>query len=194
MTPFERMNRVTSPYGYREYFYQGRLVKETHRGQDIVPTRYPGEIVPESAWEVREVTGGSVLRILRDDVRGNYIDVQTTPDAFERYQHLETVLVKVGQAVAQGDVIAVAGSTGMSTGRHLHFGVYVGGALEANAVIPSEWSGLPNIAGIYPSNNTLDKPAATLYRGTYGPVSAGDKLQVDELARRQGVPVIWTEV
>lgn len=166
MTPFERLNRITSPYGYREYIYNGKLVKETHRGYDIVPTQYPGEAVPESAWNVREVTGGIVLRIAYDNVRGNYVDIQTAPGTFERYQHLKSVAVKVGQTIKQGDVIAVAGSTGQSTGRHLHFGVYVGGNAEANAVIPSEWVGLPNKAGTYPGNNDRDGQEDKRYKAT----------------------------
>ena len=36
MTPFAGINRITSPYGYREYWYNGRLIKEQHKGQDIV--------------------------------------------------------------------------------------------------------------------------------------------------------------
>ena len=39
MTPFAGINRITSPYGYREYWYNGRLIKEQHKGQDIVARR-----------------------------------------------------------------------------------------------------------------------------------------------------------
>ncbi|MEG2843288.1 MAG: hypothetical protein RR900_07360, partial [Ruthenibacterium sp.] len=77
MTFFERSNRVTSPYGYREITVNGRLQKETHRGHDVVPTNYAGEPVPESAWNVREVTGGTVKKIGYDRSRGNYVDIAT---------------------------------------------------------------------------------------------------------------------
>ena len=59
MTPFAGINRITSPYGYREYWYNGRLIKEHHKGQDIVPTQQAGQALPESAWNIREVTGGT---------------------------------------------------------------------------------------------------------------------------------------
>lgn len=199
MTPFEKINRVTSAYGYREYYYQGQLVKETHRGIDVVPTKYAGEPVAEADWQVRECTGGTVLRISQDSSRGKYVDVQTAENTFERYQHMDEIWVTVGQAVAQGEVLGVAGSTGKITGRHLHFGVYRGGSAEANAINPSDWLGLPNVVGTYEGNNTLDNPTPVegspkLWRAVYGPVSEGDKAQVDELAERQGVPVEWEEV
>lgn len=194
MTVFERLCRITSAFGRRSYVYQGKTIREDHKGIDLVPTRYAGEAVPESAWRVREVTGGKVLHIKRDNARGLYVDIETAPDTFERYQHLQAVYVAAGQQVGQGTVIALAGSTGQGTGRHLHFGVYKGGAAEACAVDPSPWLGLPNKAGTYDGNNDMDEPTVTLYKATYGPVSAGDKQQVDALAQRQGVPVTWTEV
>lgn len=194
MTPFEGTNRVTSPYGYREYFYGKRLIKEYHKGQDVVPTNYAGEAVPESAWNVREVTGGTVLRIASDAVRGQYVDVQTQPGVFERYQHLKSVLVKKGQAVRQGDVIAVAGATGQVTGRHLHFGVYVGGEKEANAVEPSAWLGLPNQAGTYPGENGKDHEATPkLYTLTVGPMTDGDRRTMETMAKELALPVTATE-
>lgn len=152
MTPFKTQNRVTSPFGWRTIFDK----REFHRGVDIVPTTRSGEMLPESAWLIREVTGGMVLRTAADQWRGNYVDVQTAPGTFERYQHLARADVGVGQAVAQGTVIGLAGSTGQSTGRHLHFGVYRGGTAERCAVMPSAWAGLPNACGLFSGNDTLD--------------------------------------
>ena len=155
MTPFAGKNRVTSPYGWRTIFGK----RELHRGVDSVPTAYPGEDLPESAWQVRECTGGTVLRVTSDQWRGNYVDVQTAPNTFERYQHLKTVCVQVGQSVPQGTVVGVAGSTGISTARHLHFGVYKNGSAEANAVVPSAWMGIPNAIGTYEGNDDVDGAA-----------------------------------
>lgn len=156
MTPFTGTNRITSPFGYREYWNKGRLVKEIHRGMDVVCTAFAGQAVAADAWTVREVTGGRVLRVAYDAQRGHYVDVQTQPDTFERYQHLARVDVHVGQSVAQGEALGLAGSTGNSTGAHLHFGVYRGGSKEANAVQPSAWLGLPNRAGTFAGNSLRD--------------------------------------
>lgn len=154
MTPFETTNRVTSPYGYREYVNKGKTIKENHKGQDISPKKYVGETVPESAWSVREVTGGSVIEksIGYNSGRGNLVKVQTAPGVVEIYQHLKSISVQKGQTLKQGDAIGVAGSTGNVTGRHLHFEVQVNGV----AVEPSAWSGVPNKTGTYAGNNDLD--------------------------------------
>lgn len=191
MTPFAGTNRVTSPYGYREYWYNGKLVKETHRGQDIVPTKHAGEAVPESAWNVREVTGGKVLRVTSDSNRGKYVDIETAPGVFERYQHMQSIAVNVGQLVQQGQVIGVAGNTGKSTGRHLHFGVYKGGTAEQNAIPPQQWSDLPNVAGTYRGNSNMDQlPAATQELTLkIGPMSNGDKVTLQKLAESLGLAV-----
>ncbi|MDL2324070.1 M23 family metallopeptidase [Ruminococcaceae bacterium OttesenSCG-928-A16] len=194
MTPFKGLNRVTSPFGPRTL--NGR--RENHKGQDSVPTKYPGEPLPESAWQVREVTGGTVIRIGYDKSRGNYVDIRTSARHFERYQHLKSIVVKVGQKVSQGQLIGVAGNTGTGTARHLHFGVYKVGAntdhykalkdintLEQYAVPPQQWSGVPNALGTYKGNDTLDTPPPvnTLKTLTIGPMSAGDVITLENMAK-----------
>ncbi|MDQ3716062.1 MAG: M23 family metallopeptidase, partial [Actinomycetota bacterium] len=52
--------------------------------------------------------------------------------------HMSTVLVEAGQIVQGGETIAEVGSTGYSTGPHLHFEVYTGG-LDGERVDPAEW-------------------------------------------------------
>lgn len=58
------------------------------------------------------------------------------------YFHLDTVLVRRGELVARADQIARAGSTGLSTGPHLHFGIYVHG----EDVDPAAWAEMPKFA------------------------------------------------
>lgn len=150
MTPFAKENRVTSLFGYREFYLNGKLVKGQHYGIDEVVNN-PSE---ESDWSVREVTGGAVRETLLgyNGGRGNLVKVETAPGVIEIYQHLKSIAVKKGQTVRQGDVIGVAGSTGDSTGRHLHFEVQINGT----PVEPSAWMGIPNKIGTYPGNNDLD--------------------------------------
>ena len=51
------------------------------------------------------------------------IDVQHTQDIVTRYAHLTKAMVKVGQEVDRGQRIAISGSSGRSTGPHLHYEV-----------------------------------------------------------------------
>ncbi len=149
MTPFRGTNRVTSAYGPRRSPISGR--QEQHKGEDIVAAgAWPGE-----AWLVRECSGGTVLRVTSDQWRGNYVDVQTAPGVFERYQHMHEIYVRPGQGVPQGCILGMAGKTGDSTGPHLHFEVQKNGV----AVNPAAWSDLPNAVGICPGNDKLDGEA-----------------------------------
>lgn len=160
MTPFSRLNRVTSAFGYREYINSaGKLIKEYHNGQDIVPTKYVGEVVPESAWNVREVTGGTVTEVSTgyNAGRGSLVKVKTASGDIEIYQHLKSYNVAKGQEVAQGEIIGVAGNTGNVTGRHLHFEVQRNGV----AINPEEWSDVPNAVGTFEANDNKDGSTVT---------------------------------
>lgn len=58
---------------------------------------------------------------------GNAIDIRHSNKYVSRYGHLSKILVKKGQRVSQGDLIAKSGNTGRSTGPHLHFEMHVDG-------------------------------------------------------------------
>lgn len=200
MTPFAGQNRVTSAFGPRKSPITGRA--EQHRGQDIVPTN--------GNWAVRECTGGTVVRVAYDNARGKYVDVQTSSKIFERYQHMDSIAVAVGQAVPQGTVLGFAGSTGAVTGRHLHFGVYKNGTAEACAISSELWSGVPNFVGTYPGNDDLDSPvpAAEAPASPTAPVpsgavlheyggivaSPGDGAALETLLRQLRIPFVKKEV
>ncbi len=106
----------TSGYGRR----WGRM----HRGIDIAgPTGTPivaaasGEIV-SSGWN----SGGY----------GNLVDIRHPDGSMTRYAHNSKLLVRKGQWVQQGQQIALMGSTGYSTGPHLHFELHPNGRGAAN--------------------------------------------------------------
>lgn len=106
---------LTSPYGYREDVYTGRL--DFHTGTDISAAK---------GTPVLAAYPGIVTEVGTSPVYGNYVTV--SHGAFEtRYSHCMTVTVKEGKDVAAGESIALVGSTGRSTGPHLHFELLVDG-------------------------------------------------------------------
>jgi murein DD-endopeptidase MepM/ murein hydrolase activator NlpD len=101
---------VTSPFGWR----WGRL----HEGIDIaVPSGTP----------VHASAAGTVIYASWMDGYGNFVIVDHGGGIATAYGHNTSVAVAVGQSVAQGEVIAYSGSTGHSTGPHVHFEVRVNG-------------------------------------------------------------------
>src|SRR5690606_21660856 len=110
--------RITSRYGPR----WGRM----HYGLDIAAPQ--GTPVRAAAAGVVTFAGwaGSYGRMVSIDHGGG---VQT------RYAHHSAILVKEGESVRQGQVIARVGSTGQSTGPHLHFEVLINGEHQN----PEDW-------------------------------------------------------
>jgi murein DD-endopeptidase MepM/ murein hydrolase activator NlpD len=74
---------------------------------------------------VAAADGVVVYRGWRDDRGGNEVWIKHGPNLYTLYAHLAGFAVRRGQFVRQGDVIAAMGSTGYSTGSHLHFTVAI---------------------------------------------------------------------
>jgi murein DD-endopeptidase MepM/ murein hydrolase activator NlpD len=70
------------------------------------------------------------------DVRGNAVILDHGAGVHTGYWHLWKILVREGQSVTQGDVLGRVGTTGLSTGAHLHWEVRVGDV----AVDPLQWT------------------------------------------------------
>ncbi|WP_062944356.1 peptidoglycan DD-metalloendopeptidase family protein [Rhizobium leguminosarum] len=103
---------VTSPFGNRRDPFLGRLA--LHSGIDF---RFsPGE-------RIRPAAPGKVVSAGWTGGYGNMVEVDHGNGISTRYGHMSEVLVKVGDTVDRNDVIGLAGSTGRSTGTHLHYEV-----------------------------------------------------------------------
>jgi len=70
---------------------------------------------------------GKVIEVDRDGTYGLYVDVKHTPHVVTRYAHLSKIKVKVGQSVSRGTILGSGGSTGRSTGPHLHYEIRING-------------------------------------------------------------------
>lgn len=103
--------RVSSPFGWRNVSVNGNRY---HGGLDIAANMGTPVVAARSGVVTRAGWWGSY---------GNVVVLDHGDGAETRYAHLSAVTVRVGQGLRQGDVLGRVGSTGASTGPHLHFEV-----------------------------------------------------------------------
>jgi murein DD-endopeptidase MepM/ murein hydrolase activator NlpD len=107
---------ITSPFGYRRNPFGGGM--EFHQGLDIAAPM--GTTVTAAA-------SGTVLSAGWYGGYGNFILIDNHGGLATGYAHLSQIFVSVGQDVQKGQAIGAVGSTGASTGPHLHFEVRING-------------------------------------------------------------------
>jgi murein DD-endopeptidase MepM/ murein hydrolase activator NlpD len=100
---------------------QGQRWGKAHKGIDIARP---------SNRTIKAADNGKVVSAGLDGGYGNKIVIDHENGLRTVYAHLDSIGVSVGQTVSQGSAIGVMGSTGNSTGVHLHFEVYKNGALQ----------------------------------------------------------------
>ena len=123
-------NYITSYYGYR-YDSVGSTY---HRGIDIHAA---------SGTSVYAVMDGTVAETGYGSAEGYYIVLDHGDGLYTLYLHLKTsALYSEGESVKQGDTIGYVGSTGLSSGNHLHIGVGIGGYDQDDLVDPSDYLGI----------------------------------------------------
>ncbi len=122
---------VTSTFGSRLHPITGR--ERDHLGVDLSAKR--GQLVNAAAK-------GVVLSAGWNGNHGLQVVVQHEGDVTTRYSHLSRVLVEPGEVLDQGDVLGLAGKTGLATGVHLHFELWRGSEpsdpLEELGPVPDE--------------------------------------------------------
>ncbi|MCR5272315.1 MAG: peptidoglycan DD-metalloendopeptidase family protein, partial [Lachnospiraceae bacterium] len=114
--PCPSSTRITSDYGPRISPTSG--ASSNHKGIDI-GAAYGADIVAAA--------DGDVIAATYSSSGGNYVMIDHGGGVYTVYMHASELCVSPGTAVKAGEVIAKVGSTGISTGNHLHFGVSVGG-------------------------------------------------------------------
>ena len=119
--------RISSPYGYRTHPITGE--KGTfHHGIDIP--------APEGT-PILAVKSGVVIRVAYSAGYGNWVEIDHGSGVTTRYAHNFKNIAKVGDVVTIGDKIAEVGTTGSSTGNHLHFEVRI----HNITIDPEPWLG-----------------------------------------------------
>ena len=114
--PVPGHSRISSPFGMR--IHPVTKVRSFHSGVDIpAPKGKP----------IISVLDGKVIESRNAGTYGNMILIEHSNGVRTRYAHCSKLNVRVGQIVKAGDVIGLIGSTGRSTGPHLHFEVIING-------------------------------------------------------------------
>lgn len=115
--PCPSSTRVTSDYGTRVSPMSG--ASSDHKGIDIGAS---------AGADIIAAADGTVTAASYSSAAGNYVMIDHGGGLYTVYMHASSLLVSPGQTVSAGDVIAKVGSTGISTGSHLHFGVSLNGS------------------------------------------------------------------
>jgi murein DD-endopeptidase MepM/ murein hydrolase activator NlpD len=111
-----RSGYITSTYGFRRDPFHGRST--FHKGVDFAGAR---------GAPVVAVAEGVVTFSGKQSGYGNLVEIRHKNGLVTRYGHCQARFVKEGDQIAKGQTIATLGSTGRSTGPHVHFEVMVGG-------------------------------------------------------------------
>lgn len=109
--------RITSRYGYRTNPISGKY--GLHTGVDIA-AKEGSDIVASYNGIVKDTGYG--------DKKGNFVLMEHSDGTQTLYCHCSEVLVTEGSVIRAGEVIALVGSTGWSTGPHLHFEIHTDGS------------------------------------------------------------------
>ncbi len=111
--------RATHQFGHAIHPITGQWY--IHTGFDIATGRVGDPIV--------STANGKVITSTYSDSLGIHVAIQHKYGYITRYAHMNASYVSIGQEVEQGEVIGVVGNTGISTGPHLHYEIYIGSSL-----------------------------------------------------------------
>ena len=115
--PAPSYTRISDDYGYR--IHPILNVKQFHNGVDMAA---PGGSPILAAYN------GTVVSAAYSSSMGNYIMIDHGDNLYTIYMHASALYVSKGQEVVKGQKIAAVGTTGRSTGNHLHFSVRLNGS------------------------------------------------------------------
>ncbi len=116
--------KITSGFGYRLHPVTGE--RDFHTGIDIAAAE---------GTPVVAALPGIVTEVGYDGIYGNYVRMSHGTNIETRYCHCSEILVEEGSQLREGERIALSGSTGMTTGAHLHFEVLADGLLADPASV-----------------------------------------------------------
>lgn len=171
---FAWLGYVTSPYGYRIHPISGE--KNLHRGMDIGVA---------SGTPIKAIQDGRVVSAGNAGDYGLCVVIEGEDGYQSRYAHCSSLSVSAGQEVKRGDVIAAVGSTGNSTGPHLHLEVtHNGEYLNPYYFVDNGGDGLTPGGGAAGSPDIPDYSGEPMGDGTWEAMLA-------EAEKYLGYPYVW---
>jgi len=122
---YKKKTNMTAPLNggvYTSYF--GERTDPIEGGDDY----HKGvDIAADEGEPIKAVFDGAVYSVGEDERSGKYVFLEHGKGIMTFYCHCSEILVREGESVKQGEVVALVGSTGYSTGPHLHFEVRING-------------------------------------------------------------------
>ncbi len=108
---------ITDAFGYRWHPTNGNYT--FHYGVDFAASY---------GTSIYAAKSGTVTDASYSDAYGYHVTIMHSNGSYTLYAHMPGLIVSVGQYVSQGETIGYVGSSGWSTGPHLHFGLNIGGS------------------------------------------------------------------
>ncbi len=115
--PCPSSSNITSYFGDRDSPMEG--ASSDHKGVDISAS---------TGDKVIAAASGTVVIATYSTSAGNYVMLNHGGGVYTVYMHMSSIAVSVGDSVSMGDTVGAVGSTGYSTGPHLHFGLRINGS------------------------------------------------------------------
>lgn len=189
---------VTSGFGSREQFMtdSGQLSSGWHPGIDIGAA---------FGTPIGAAGAGTVIFAGWNGGYGNMVEIDHGNGLTSMYAHMESIAASLGQTVSAGQTIGYVGSTGNSTGPHLHFGLYQdgqvidpsalwgysSGTMSARAGLHLVGENGPEIIGFNGGETVLNSKKTKLFQsqGNYGGVSVSGGQGVTVQVNMNGVTI-----
>ena len=171
---FAWISYVTSPYGYRVHPITGE--KDLHRGVDIGAAE---------GTPIKAVQDGTVVSAGNAGDYGLCVVIEGEDGYQSRYAHCSSISAGTGQEVKRGDVVAFVGSTGSSTGPHLHLEVtHNGEYLDPYYYVAGGGDGYLPGGGAAGGPDFTDAPGAAMGDGSF-------EAMLKEAEKYLGYPYVW---
>ena len=179
-SPFKGLNSsyISSDFGKRTFY--NPVTKKTESGYHYGIDMTSGETIVATAKGKVTACRNTIKGYSETYSSGNYVTLYHGNNIYTTYCHMKygSVKVKTGDIVTAGQVLGTKGSTGHSTGAHLHYGVKVNGSWVDPKPYLTGTKNLPDYGGsVKPDNPTGElkykvgdkvKFTGTLYRDSYG--------------------------